>query len=180
MLYCFLADGFEEIEALATVDILRRANLKVVTVGIEKQEITGAHNIKVIADCDTNSQLLFDDCEGIILPGGMPGTINLEKNLTVQDAVNKSVKNKILICAICAAPSILGHLNLLDNKNATCYPGFEKDLYGANVTGTPVVQDGNIITSRGAGCAIDFALKIVENLVSPEESENISNLIQRA
>lgn len=172
MIYVFLAEGFEECEALAPIDILRRANIDVKTVGVGAKTITGAHGISV--NCDTvNKDLSLENLEGIILPGGMPGTINLEKDSVVQSIIDYASKNNLLIGAICAAPSILGHKNLLNSKKATCFPGFEKDLLGAEVLNTPVVRDGNFITSFGAGAAFDFGLEILAAIKGKDFADNL-------
>lgn len=173
MFYIFLADGFEECEALIPVDILRRADVEIKTVGIGSNVITGAHGIKVV--CDTvNKDLTFENLEGIILPGGMPGTLNLEKDQTVQKAIDYCAENNLIIAAICAAPSILGHKNLLSGKKATCFPGFEKDLLGATVCDQPVVSDGYFITSCGAGAAFQFGFKILSLIKGEFFAENLS------
>ena len=164
MIYVFLAQGFEEIEALTTVDILRRADIKVTTVGVGNKKIIGAHGISVIADV-TENEVVIDNIKAVILPGGMPGTINLENNDTVKNSVKYCNDNNLLICAICAAPSILGHMGLLREVKATCFPGFENELTNAFVTNDFVVKDKNIITAKGAGSTIPFALAIVEQLV---------------
>jgi 4-methyl-5(b-hydroxyethyl)-thiazole monophosphate biosynthesis len=172
MFYIFLAEGFEECEALVPLDILRRANIEIKTVGIGGNTVTGAHGIKVV--CDTiNKDLSFENLEGIILPGGMPGTLNLEKDETVQKAIDYCVENNLIIAAICAAPSILGHKNLLSGKKATCFPGFEKDLLGAEVCEAPVVRDGNIITSYGAGAAFEFGFEILAAIKGKEFAYNL-------
>lgn len=169
MIYAFLADGFEETEAIAPIDLLRRAGKKVITVGIDgKKVITGSHGISVTAD--TNEITLDDSLEMIILPGGMPGTLNLEKSQCVQIAIDYCVLNNKFIGAICAAPSILGHKGLLKGKKAVCYPGFESHLEGAIIGNSLVEEDGIFITARGAGAAIEFGLKLVEKAVSLEES----------
>ena len=178
MVYCYLANGFEEIEALATVDILRRADIEIRTVGVGEDMIHGAHQMLIIPDLKESDVVLDDNVEAIILPGGMPGTLNLQKSKAVQKAIDFAVERNIYICAICAAPLILGHKGLLEGKKATCYPGFEKDLIGADVTGNSVEADDKFITGKGAGVAIDFALKIVEKLVSKKESEKINAAIQ--
>lgn len=162
MYYMFLAAGFEEIEALAALDIMRRCDIEVYTVGVGAKVITGAHNIPVVADVIDCEVAPDKDCEGIILPGGMPGTLNLEKALSVQNFIEYCVENKLLIGAICAAPSILGHKGLLDGKNAVCFPGFEEQLGGAKVLGCGVVTDGNIITGCAAGVALDFGFELVK------------------
>lgn len=172
MIYIFLSQGFEECEALVPVDILRRANIEIKTVGVGSNIITGAHGIKVV--CDTTTENLdFDNLEGIILPGGMPGTINLEKDETVQKAIDYCANNNLLISAICAAPSILGHKNLLNGKKATCFPGFENDLSGAKFCDLPVVCDGNIITSHGAGAAFPFGFEILTFLKGKDFSDKL-------
>ena len=133
MYYLFLAQGFEETEAMAPLDIMRRADIEVYTVGVGAKVITGAHNIPVVADVIDCEVAPDKDCEGIILPGGMPGTLNLEKAASVQKFIDYCAKNNKLIGAICAAPSILGHRGLLDGKNAVCFPGFEEQLGDAKV-----------------------------------------------
>ena len=178
MIYCFLADGFEEVEALAAVDMIRRAGLDLETVGVSSEIIEGAHGIKVMCDCAADKIVLDSNLDAVILPGGMPGTLNLEKNETVQMAVDFAAENGKLICAICAAPSILGHKGLLRGKEAIAYPGFEKDLAGASVSEKYVVRDGNIITAKGAGVAVDFGLEIVKAVSGAEKSDEIRKAIQ--
>ncbi len=178
MIYCFLADGFEEVEALAAVDMIRRAGLELRTVGVDNILIKGAHGIKVECDCTLDEIALDDNLSAVILPGGMPGTLNLEKNKTVQMAIDYASENGKLICAICAAPSILGHKGLLKGKEAIAYPGFEKDLEGAEISKKHVVCDGNIITAKGAGVAVDFGLEIVSYLSGAEKADEIRKAIQ--
>lgn len=177
MIPVFLADGFEEIEALATVDILRRAGVEVVTIGVGTQSPTGAHGITVCADIAEN-ELDMTDIEGVVLPGGMPGTTNLEASATVQSAIAYAAEHRMLLAAICAAPSILGHGGYLQSINATCYPGFESELIGAVLSNKKVVIDSNVITASGAGVAVDFALALVEYLVSAETADAIRGGIQ--
>ncbi len=177
MVYLFLANGFEECEAITPLDILRRAGIEVKTVGIGSNTITGAHNITV--NCDTvNKNLKLDNLEAIILPGGMPGTLNLEKDQTVQNAIDYCKDNGLLITAICAAPQILGHKGLLNGKKATCYPGFEAQLLGAEIVNEKVVTDQNIITACGAGAASEFGFKILENLKSKTIANDIKNAMK--
>ena len=177
MVYLFLADGFEECEALVPLDILRRSNIKVKTVGIGSNTITGSHGISV--NCDTvNKDLSFDDLEAIILPGGLPGATNLENDKTVQSFIDYCVNNGLLISAICAAPQILGHKGLLDGKNAICFPGFEKELKGANIVDQKVVKDDNIITAWGAGAAFEFGFAILEHLTDNATSQNLKNAMK--
>lgn len=178
MIYCFFARGFEEIEAIATVDILRRANLDVTTVGIKNTEIEGSHEIPIITDIKHKKLNRADDIEAVILPGGMPGTTSLEKSKTLKAVIEYCVEKDLTIGAICAAPSILGHMNILQGKKATCFPGFENELYGANYVDAPIVIDGNIITAKGAGCVFDFAFALVEKLASKEIADKVKASMQ--
>ncbi len=173
MVYVFLADGFEEIEALTPVDVLRRADIEVSTVGVGSKVITGSHGIPVTCDI-TDSEINREDITAVVLPGGMPGTLNLEKNEVVNSAVDYAYKNGKLICAICAAPSILGKKGILNGKNATCFDGFEKYLEGARVLDLQAVRDGKIITARGAGAASEFAFLILEAIKDKQTAKNLS------
>lgn len=177
MVYVFLAPGFEEIEALATVDVLRRANVDVQTVGVGNRQITGSHGIAVVADTDTGS---FQPglAEGVVLPGGMPGAANLEASSAVKDCVLRCAEKNRLVAAICAAPFVLGHLGLLKGRKATCYPGFEKELTGAQVEKRPVCVDGNIVTGNGPGAAIAFALELVAFLKGSDTADGIQKSMQ--
>ena len=178
MIYVFLAPGFEEIEALAVVDVLRRAELDVITVGVGEDFVVGSHQIPVAADIYERDLVLDDKVEAIVLPGGMPGTLNLEKSAVVQKAIDWAVENNKLVCAICAAPSILGHKNLLAGKKATCFPGFEKYLFGAEIVADKVVTDGKIITARGAGAAAEFGFEMVSLLKDKETAHTLSKTMQ--
>ncbi len=169
MVYMFLADGFEEIEALCPLDLLRRAGVEVKTVGISSKNICGAHNIRVMADM-SDDELTSFDADMIILPGGMPGTLNLDASAVVHKAIDNSVANDKYIAAICAAPSILGGKGLLARKEAICYPGFEDKLIGAKISDKRVVVDGKIITAAGMGVALDFGLALVELLCGKEKA----------
>lgn len=177
MVYLFLADGFEIIEAMAPLDMLTRAGVEVKTVGVTGDFVTASCGVAVKADISV-SEVSYDDIEAVILPGGMPGTVNLENSEVVQDAVDNANVQGSYVCAICAAPSILGHKGILSGKEATAFPGFENDLEGATLSDSYVVTDGNIITARGAGVATEFGLEIVKALVSEEESERIRKAIQ--
>lgn len=177
MFYVFLATGFEEVEALATVDVLRRAKIDVSTVGVTGREVVGAHKITVIAD-KLIDEINFEDIEGVILPGGMPGTTNLEKNQRVLECIKYAEKSGKFVCAICAAPSILGHLGVLKNKNAICYPGFEKELLGTKINDFEVVKDRNIITAKGPGVSLQFAFKIVESVIDKATAGSIAKAMQ--
>lgn len=178
MVYVFLANGFEELEALAPIDILRRAGVEVVTVGVDSTEITASHKVVFNADTTVDKITLDDKLEMIVLPGGMPGTLNLENNDYVQAAIDYCVKNDKYVSSICAAPSILGHKGLLKGRKAVCFPGFEKDLEGAEIAESGVAEDGKFITAKGAGVCIEFALKLVEKLVSAEKADEIKRGIQ--
>ncbi len=173
MILVFLANGFEETEAVAPIDILRRDGQKVVTVGIGEEVITSSHGVTVVPDVTEVDITLSDEIDMIVLPGGMPGTLNLEKSRTVQDAIDYCTANGKYIGSICAAPSILGRKGLLNGKKATCFPGFEELLEGAQFTGAPVEQDGKIVTARGAGVAVEFGLKLVEVLSGKAASDKL-------
>ena len=173
MVYVFLADGFEEIEALAPVDVLRRGGVAVKTVGVGKRTVTGSHNISVLCDI-SEDEVNFADIDAVILPGGMPGTLNLQKSDKVIAAIEDAQDKGKLIGAICAAPSILGKMGILNGKKATCFPGFEEYLKGAILTDLPAVRDGNIITSRGAGAAFDFGFLLLSALTDSKTAEKLS------
>lgn len=171
MIYLFLADGFEETEAIVPLDILKRVEVGVTTVGIGGRTIIGAHGVPVGADFADSEMPIPDDIDGVILPGGMPGTLNLEKSEFVRACVEKAAKNGKLIAAICAAPSILGRMGLLCGKKATCFDGFEGFLGGAEFVDDLCVVDGNVITARGAGAALEFGFAIAEYFVGKGEAE---------
>lgn len=172
MIYMFLADGFEEVEALTPLDLLIRAGADIKTVGIGGKRIRGSHGIEISADLSAD-ELTSLTAEMIILPGGMPGTLNLEASHTVMDAVKLASESNAFIAAICAAPSILGHAGLLNGKTAVCFPGFEDSLMGAKVSECGVVKDGNIITAAGMGVALEFGLALVEALYGKEKADEL-------
>lgn len=178
MIYTFLAPGFEEVEALTPVDLLRRCELQVTTVGIGGKIIQGSHGISVVADVEDKEISSFSDAEMIILPGGMPGTLNLEASPIMNQCLDFCFQNKKWIAAICAAPSVLGRKGLLKGKKAVCFEGFESQLFGAEVLYDSVCVDDHFITARGAGVALDFALKLVEMLISKERSETLGASMQ--
>ena len=158
----FLADGFEEVEGLTVVDLLRRAGAVVETVSVMgKLQIDGAHGIQVEAD-ELFEKAFFDDAELLVLPGGMPGTLHLKEHKGLADLLCEFNENGRKIAAICAAPSVLGENGILEGKHAVSYPGFEEKLLGARVGAEKVAVDGNIVTSRGMGTAIEFAMAIVK------------------
>lgn len=161
----FLADGFEEVEALTPVDVLRRAGVPVETVSIMKSKtVIGAHNVPVIAD-KLFEELKHDDVEMIVLPGGMPGATNLDSHMGLGKLISAFAEAAKPLSAICAAPLVLGKRGIVNGKKATCYPGFENFLHGAIYTGTLIEKDGNIITGKGPGAAMDFACAIAEKYV---------------
>lgn len=161
MLYMFFADGFEEVEAVAALDVIRRAGIEIESVGIGSKQIKGSHGITVICDKTENEISVSDKLCGVILPGGMPGTKNLQNNSTVNSFIDYCSANGLYLCAICAAPMILGQKGLLKGKKATCFPGFEEYLDGAVIGGEYVCTDGKIITAKGMGSAVNFGLAIV-------------------
>lgn len=177
MVYVFLADGFEIIEALAPVDMLRRAKIDVKTVGVSSEIVTSSCGVGVKCDM-TIDEFDFYDVEAVVLPGGMPGTLNLENSSAVQKVIDNANNTNAFICAICAAPSILGHKGLLSGKKAVCFPGFENSLEGCESCCEYVVTDGKFITAKGAGVCIDFGLEIVKQLRGGELSDEIRKSIQ--
>jgi len=166
-----LAEGFEEIEAVSIIDVLRRAGLDVVTISVTgKLEVNGAHQIKVLAD-ELFENVDYSRIYMIVLPGGMPGASNLNAHEGLKAQIVRFNDANKPLAAICAAPLVYGNLGILHSRQAVCYPGFEKYLKGAEVLSVPVVESGNVITGRGPGVAIQFALKLVEKLVSAEKAE---------
>lgn len=176
MIYLFLADGFEEIEALCPLDLLRRANFEVTTVGVGGKTIVGAHGIPVVADI-TDTE--FDDANPtmIILPGGMPGTKNLDESPVVGKALDAALSADAPIAAICAAPMVLGKRGILRGKEATCFPGFEGYLEGATLSPLSVVRDGNIVTAKGMGVALPFGLALVELLTDKQTANELKKAV---
>lgn len=173
----FMADGCEEIEGLTVVDIVRRAGIDITTISIsDKKEVAGAHGITFLADAKKD-EVDFSTLDGIVLPGGMPGTINLGADETVDKVIREFAAGGKLVAAICAAPSVLGQAGLLNGKHATSYPGFEPKLTGAVTSENPVVQDGNVITSRGMGTAIAFALEIVSYFTDKKTADKLAESI---
>ena len=172
MVYVLLAEGFEEVEALTPVDLLRRAGVETRLVGVTGATVCGARGINVVTDLSMD-EVDLAKADMLVLPGGMPGTLNEEASPAVQAAINYCTANDRWIGAICAAPSILGHKGLLKGKTAVCYTGFEKELTGAQIGSTGVVTDGKIITARGAGVAVDFGLALVGALAGAETQAQI-------
>lgn len=173
----FLAPGYEEVEMLTVVDMLRRAGIEINMVSItDTLEVTSSHNVTIKAD-QLFADADFDSASMLILPGGMPGTNNLLAYTPLTDKLVEFNNSGKFIAAVCAAPSVLGALGILNGKNATCYPGFEEKLTGASFQKKPVVRDGNVITSRGMGTCIDFAGEIITALDSKQKAEEIKKKI---
>ena len=176
MIYLFFANGFEEVEALCPLDLLRRAGLKVTTVGVGGDVIVGAHGIAVQADMPDT---MYRDSkpEMIILPGGMPGASNLDASKTVESALRAAVNSNAYLAAICAAPMILGKRGYLQGKRAICFPGFEDQLQGAILATERVVTDGRVITAAGMGVALEFGLALVAAMTSRETAEKLRRTV---
>ncbi len=171
----FMAEGHEEIEALTVVDLLRRAGIDIEMVSITgNKRVPGSHGIMTVCD-KLIEQVNFDGVEMLVLPGGMPGTLNLELCEPLMDQIYGFNNMGKMLAAICAAPTVLGRAGLLEGKKATCYPGMEGDLKGAIVSTEEVCHDGNIITSRGLGTAIAFALEIVKTFQGEEAARKLAH-----
>ena len=176
MVLLFLADGFEEIEALTPVDVVRRAGIDIKTVAVVKngKTVTGAHGIQVTADLTTaEAEKLCTEPDMVVLPGGMPGAKNLDESKVVDRYVRDAYARGAFVAAICAAPMIPGKRGMLDGKRATCFPGFEKYLTGADCTGGRVETDGNMITACGMGAATEFALALVKEMKGEQAAEDL-------
>ncbi len=173
----FFGDGYEEIEALTVVDLCRRAKIETQMVSITGERcVTGSHGIKVEMDA-RYEDVDFDSLDMIVLPGGMPGTKNLEAHEGLMARVDAFNEAGRFLAAICAAPSIFGHRGILKGKKACCYPGFEKDLTDALVVYDSVAVAGHVITSRGMGCAIDFSLEIIKALCGEQVAQALSDAV---
>ena len=176
MVYLLLANGFEEVEALAPLDILRRGGIDVKTVGVSGKEVTGSHGITVL--CDILPEEANEIPELVIFPGGMPGSLNLDGAEITDVLIERTLKNGGALAAICAAPLILGKRGLLKGKKAICYPGFESYLEGADIADTPVVTDGAFTTAKGMGVAFEFGLELLARLTSKEKANEVATSAQ--
>jgi 4-methyl-5(b-hydroxyethyl)-thiazole monophosphate biosynthesis len=177
--YTFLANGFEEIEALAPVDIMRRGGVEIKTVSITGSEyVESAHGVTVKADMKFEDASNFDDADILLLPGGMPGASNLNNHEGVRQALMDQHKRGKRIGAICAGPMVLGSLGLLEGKKATCYPGFEKYLTGATYTAELFQEDGNIITGKGPAAVLPYAYRILSYFVGEEKAADLQEEMQ--
>lgn len=175
--YIFLADGFEEVEGLTVVDLLRRAGIDIQMISIMgKKSVTGAHNITIEADC-IFEDMDFTNGEMLVLPGGMPGTTNLMKHQGLDKLLKSFDNKKKPIAAICAAPTILSNKGMLKGRDAICYEGMESEMPDANIVEAPVVVDGHITTSKGVGTAIDFALSLISKVKGKDEAKKIATQI---
>jgi 4-methyl-5(b-hydroxyethyl)-thiazole monophosphate biosynthesis len=173
-----LAEGFEELEAVTVIDILRRAGLEVVVASLGESPVTGSHGIRISADTPL-AALVEQDFDMIALPGGMPGAERLKKDPRIADIAKRLHASGRPVAAICAAPMVLAAAGLLDGRRATSYPGFLEDAAGTSVTNEAVVVDGGVITSRGPGTALDFALQLVETLEGAAAREGVESRLER-
>ena len=173
--FVHFAEGFEEIEALTIVDVLRRAEIPTDMVSVTgHRQVTGAHGIKIVTDVvfeDVN----YDEAAIVILPGGLPGAKNLQDHAGLSKLLEQKAQAEEPIAAICAAPMVLGSLGILEGKDAVCYPGFEDQLKGANVKSSLSLKSGNIITGRGPGASLNFALEIVKELKGEDSANALAN-----
>ncbi|MDP8259190.1 MAG: DJ-1/PfpI family protein [Candidatus Aadella gelida] len=172
-----IAEGFEEVEGIASIDVLRRSDIEVTVAGLGSKSINGARNVSI--ECDIEFKDRESVYDAIVLPGGMPGAENLAKSKELGDLLLEMISQKKIVAAICASPAIvLAPMGILDGRKATCYPGMEKS-FSSKITFVDenVVQDGNLITSKGVGTALQFALKISENIVGKLKSEMIGNQV---
>lgn len=175
--FIFLAEGFEEVEAVATIDVLRRASIHITTVSITgSKQVTGAHNIPVVADL-LFTEADFSTADMYILPGGMPGTKHLDEFNPLKKLIKLHAEKEGKIAAICAAPGVLGKMGLLDGKEVICYPGFEDQLHNSVLSKKSVVKSANFITAKGPGVAIQFALKIIAELKGEEKAEEVAHAL---
>lgn len=173
--YQFFADGFEDIEALIPLDIMRRGGVEFITVSINgSEEVTSAHGVTIKTDM-TFEKGNFDDADLLMLPGGMPGAENLNRHEGVKKAILAQAGRGKLVAAICAAPMVLGGLGLLDGRRATCYPGFEQYLKGAEYTGELYTVDGNIVTGEGPAAALPYAYKLLSMLKDSNTADGIAD-----
>jgi 4-methyl-5(b-hydroxyethyl)-thiazole monophosphate biosynthesis len=172
--FVFLATGFEEIEATGTINVLRRGAIDVIVISITGDYVvTGAHGIALLAD-ELFEKTDFSGADALILPGGMPGSSNLNAFEPLKKLLVEQYESDRIVAAICAAPLVLGELGILNGRKATCYPGYEPHLTGAILTDEPVVTDGNVITGKGPGLVFDFGLALVSELNGPSTAEEVA------
>lgn len=178
MFYMFFAEGFEEVEAIATLDVIRRAGIDIKSVAVKDKIVTGSHGVPVVCDLVSDEITADENLEGIILPGGMPGSKNLDKDETVNKFIDYCNTNNKFLCAICAAPFILGKRGILNGRKATCFPGFENELTGAKISDKFVCIDKNTITGRGMGSAVKFGLAIVSAVKGQAAADKLEATLQ--
>lgn len=175
-----LADGFEEMEAIIPIDVWRRAGFDVLTVSISSElKVTGAHHITLLADC-LFDEAIYKDADMIFLPGGIPGATNLDAHRGLRTQIHAFANQDKILGAICAAPLILGHNHLLKGKKCTCFPGFESELYEADYTAVSIQTDGNIVTGKGTGVALEYALQIVARFTNLLVAKELAQKMQVA
>ena len=174
MVYVLLGTGFEETEALTPIDLLRRAGIEVLSVGVNGKTVFGGHNIGIEADI-TLDELDLTNLQMLVIPGGLGGVASIRASKASMDAIAFAAENGKFVAAICAGPTILADLKITDGKNVTCYPGCEGQMGQAKVlAGKSCVRDGNVITGTSAGCAIPFGLALIEALKGPETAKAIA------
>ena len=176
MVYVLLGTGFEEVEAIAPVDLLRRAGARVLTVGINGKCVHGSHNIGIEADI-TLDEVDLTDLEMVVLPGGLGGVASIRASESALDVVRFAWENDKYVAAICAGPTVLADLHITDGKKATCYPGCEGGMGSANVENSACVQDGKVITGASAGCAVKFGLALIKALKGQDAADSIAKQI---
>ena len=176
MVYVLLAEGFEEVEALTPVDLLRRAGVETRLVGVTGATVCGARGINVVTDLPMD-EVDLATADMLILPGGMPGTTNLGSHAGVTGQIRKFYEEGKMIAAICAAPTVFGQMGLLEGREATCYPGLEEKLTGAKVVYTEVAVSDNVTTGRGPGKSIPFALSLVSQLLGQETADDLAKTL---
>ncbi len=168
-----LAPGYEELEAVTVIDVLRRAGVEVLIAGLQKEPVPSAREVKIVPDV-TIDELNPEELDMVILPGGLPGVANLKKDPRVKELISKMQEKDKMCAAICAAPGALAAFGVLKGKRATIYPSLKEELAGAELADEPVVVDGNIVTSQGPGTALPFAFKLVELLVGLEKAQEVA------
>lgn len=176
MYYMLLGTGFEETEAVAPLDLLRRAGIKVATVGLNGKTIVGSHGIPITADL-TIEELDLTSMEGVILPGGLRGVASIRASHLAMDAISFAWENHLLTAAICAGPTVLADLGIPDGRKATCYPGCEKNMGKAIMVEKAAVIDGNLVTGTSAGCAVPFGLALITAISGQEAADQVANAI---
>ena len=176
MVYVLLGTGFEETEAIAPIDLMRRAGISVLTVGLNGKVIYGGHGIGVEADI-TAEEMDLSSLDMIVLPGGLGGVKSIRESKPAMDAIRFAHENGKFVAAICAGPTILAELGITDGLEAVCYPGCEEEMGNAKMVTAPCIRSGKVITGTSAGCAVPFGLGLVEALKGPEEAQRIQKQI---